>query len=202
MTSHIVTCPSCQKRLRIAESASDFTCPRCLAKISVGIQAEPPQPSSSAPEGVTGSATCRSCGRIVEKVWGYCPFCRTPLDQPRRVRRRLSVDKEAHRDISAIGAGMVLISLLGGLGIIFFFCGSPGGRLQGQIATQQAGTAGVIISAVLFGAVVVGMVLASKSHSEVKRTSTIITGALAIPLLLLAGVISWFVYVCGGCSFK
>jgi uncharacterized membrane protein len=136
----------------------------------------------------------------VEKVWGYCPFCKANLEPPYRARTKASVDKEAHRDISAIGAGLVLISLLGGLGIIFFFCGPAAGRIEGQIAMQRAGNIGMIISAALFGIVVLGMIMASKSHSEGMRAGTIVTGAVAIPLLVLAGAISWFVYVCGGCA--
>jgi uncharacterized membrane protein len=110
------------------------------------------------------------------------------------------VDREVHRDTSAIGGGLVLISLLGALGIIFFFCGAPGRDLQGQAAMQHAGTIGIVISVALFGMVVAGMILASKSQSQGMRAGTIVTGAITIPLLLLTAALSWFIYVCGGCS--
>ena len=195
--AYTLTCPSCQKPLRIPDGVKEsaLTCPRCLARID-----NPAVVHRELSGAVTGSATCRSCGRIVEKVWGYCPFCRAALDKPQRVRRRSSVDKETHRDTAAIGVGLVVISLLGGLGIIFFFCGGGGQLIEGNVAIQKAGKIGMIISTVLFVTVIVGMTLASRSQSQGMRTGTIVTGAVTIPLLTLAGVLSWFIYVCGGCA--
>jgi hypothetical protein len=72
----------------------------------------------------------------------------------------------------------------------------------GTIDVQKAGTIGMIISAALFGTVVVGMTLAAKSRDHGMRMGTIVTGAVTIPVLVLAGAVSWFIYVCGGCSFK
>jgi hypothetical protein len=201
-----ITCPSCQKALRIPQGfkESTLTCPRCLAKIdnpNLAIRAELPTPTASPPEAVTGAATCPSCGRTVEKLWGYCPSCRAPLDQPLRNRRKASVDKETHGDTAAIGGGLVLLSLLGAVGIIFFFCGGPAQHvLPGDTPTRPIAIIGMIISTVLFGLVVVGMVLAGKSRVPGLGTGTIVTGAITIPLLVLTGAISWFIYVCGGCA--
>src|SRR5438445_3703862 len=100
-----ITCPSCQRLLRIPEGVkeSSLTCPRCLTKVdspAFGVHRE-------LAAAVTGSATCPSCGRTVEKLWGYCPSCRAPLNKPYRVRRRSSVDREARSDTIAAAAGLV-----------------------------------------------------------------------------------------------
>jgi len=113
------------------------------------------------------------------------------------------VDKETYGDTAAIGGGLVLLSLFGAIGIIFFFCGGPALEvLPGDTPTRPMAIIGMIISAVLFGLVVVGMILAARSQAPGLGTGTIVTGAITIPLLVLAGALSWFIYVCSGCTFK
>jgi uncharacterized membrane protein YozB (DUF420 family) len=137
----------------------------------------------------------------VEKIWGYCPFCRNALDKPYRVRRRSSVDKEEQTDTASIALGLVVMSLMGAVGIILFFVWG-GIQMPGKTLEQSA-SMGMILSALLFLATVVGVVLAGKrTEKEAKRIIATVIGTLSIPFLLCAGVLSWLIYVTAGCSFK
>jgi hypothetical protein len=196
-----ITCPSCKKILRIPEGVkeSSLTCPRCLAIVdnpNVAIRAGVPGPPALPPETPTERGTCPSCGRTVEKSWSYCPSCDALLYRPHRIRPETLLEKETRVDTAAVGAGLVLLSCLGGLGIIVYFCGGPSIK---DAPSAQAGTNGITISACLFAMVVVGMVLAGRSRTQAVRITTIVAGALTIPLLLLAGVISWLIYIAAGC---
>jgi hypothetical protein len=180
-----------------------------LAKVdnpALAIRVDLPRSTDLPHEIATGDARCPSCGRIVEKSWGYCPFCDALLDKPPRIGSATLVEKETRGDTTAIGAGLIVLSILGGLGIIVYFCGGsfqqPAPDLPyppRNFPSEQAGTNGMIISACLFGLVIVGMVLAAKGRGQVASIGMVVLGALTIPLLLLAGVISFFVYIAAGC---
>ena len=108
-----VKCPSCQANLRVpAESAGvEYTCPRCLGVVALarepgespGIQAVPPIPPVPAtpPPLPVRAATCPSCGKPVQDVWLFCPYCEEPLKESRSLRRESSVDRDVRRDSHA-----------------------------------------------------------------------------------------------------
>jgi DNA-directed RNA polymerase subunit M/transcription elongation factor TFIIS len=194
-----VPCPRCQQVLRIREAVKEsrLTCPRCLAKIdnpNLAIRTDIPGQALEMPAAITGRAICPACGRNVEKLWGYCPSCKAPLDRPYRARQRPSVDKEARSDTIASATGLILMSLLGAVGIVVFFC-SGVSDIRGE-SSQLAGMIGMIISALLCIAVIGGIILAAQSQVQGMRIGVIVVGALVIPLLLFAAAVSFIVYSC------
>jgi hypothetical protein len=108
---------------------------------------------------------------------------------------------EAQADTTSIALGLAVISLLGALGVIAFFIWG-GLNIPGKTMEQSA-VLGMILSAILFVAMLVGLVLAGRrGDKQGKRISAIIIGALSIPFLLCAGGLSWLIYATAGCTFK
>jgi hypothetical protein len=203
--SYQLTCSSCHHVLRVAEGCSDpwITCPRCLARAVnpaalVKAGAPPPSPDQFTASGVAEEPTCPGCGERIQRSWRFCPLCEEPLRGALVRRRPLSVDRQARSDLGMVGAGLVLLGLLGAMGIILFMC--SGGATGDKGREQAIGTLGMVFSGVLFVLVIVGMVLAVQGRNPGSGITSSITGAFAILGLVLAFGVSWLVYVFAGCS--
>ena len=112
-----VTCPGCQRLLRVADDVTDaeVTCPRCLASVAV--------PAASAitshePSGARAT-TCRRCGRHVEAQWRFCPYCEAVLFGPRRGARG-GFDDVVRRDRTGTNVLLILLAVLGGFGLLAY----------------------------------------------------------------------------------
>src|SRR5262245_4343867 len=150
--SYRVTCVRCKQEVRIPRELRDrwLTCPRCLASIpnpalsdvAAGRAPAPAAPDTPPPAVLQPrERSCPDCGRPVESSWRYCPHCDAPLEEGAFLGPKDTLEGDVRRDTSAVGIGLGLLGLLGGGGMIFYYCG--GGLSCGR-ARGGAGPGGVL----------------------------------------------------------
>jgi hypothetical protein len=196
-----VTCSSCGHTLRVADDDPDrwLTCPRCLARVvNTRALVTADSPRRQRPDEPSGEdRACLECGREVKRSWRICPFCEAPL---RGVRGRSlpSVDDDVRRDTKGLGIGLIVLTLLGGAGIIVFLCG--GGLANMRMAeTRQAATVATVVGIVLFIPAIAGIVLAVRSKDSGSRVVGGVLGGVGVGLLVLAVCVSFLVYTVSSC---
>ncbi len=206
--SQTITCARCRHVLRIASEVRGrwVTCPRCLASIpNAGLGVAPGGAAPAAIPTAERSATaepapageCPECGQPVERGWRYCPHCdavlvhRGPPPEP--------LDAEVRGDMGLVGGGLTLLALLGGLGMILFYCGGGLGSVHSKSEAQGAAGIGMGVGVVLFGLAVTGMVVGGLSRGEGSRIGSIIIGALALTVLGFAILVTVVLYAFAGC---
>jgi hypothetical protein len=206
-----VTCPRCQTRLAVERDRRSrwLTCPRCLSSIpnpalSDVAPAPSPAPAAAAeprpPEVLpVPQPPCPDCGQPVEPSWRYCPFCDAPLGSRWEPEPEESLEADVRRDTSAIGIGLAVLGLLGGGGMIVFYCGGGMSGVRSRSAAEQAAGIGVLIGVILFGLVVTGMVLGGVGKSGGGRLASTVLSAIALGVLGLAVGIAGIVYLFAGC---
>jgi hypothetical protein len=204
-----VTCPRCQARLSVGRDRRSrwLTCPRCLSSIPNPAQSDiAPGPGSAAspaprpPALAAGEDACPNCGQLVERSWRYCPYCDAPLDEGwSHPGRDETAEADVRRDTSAIGIGFGVLGLLGGLGMILFFCSGGLSGIRTRSGAEQAATIGMVVGLVLFGLVIGGIVLGGLGKSPGGRVASSILGGIALAVLATAVAISGLIYMFAGC---
>jgi hypothetical protein len=128
--AYFVNCPSCGKKLRIADGVQDpgLTCPHCLkAIINPGLkEAKATKISSPMPQDIpTVLMTCPECEKLIRADWSNCVHCGTSLAEPRMASSFLMghrsgpwVENDVRRDTRGTGVGVILLAILGGIGLI------------------------------------------------------------------------------------
>jgi hypothetical protein len=142
-----LTCPTCKLSLDVEEGVQGrwLTCPRCLTLIGAihtGVTEAPaPRPVADSRERREGWV-CASCGRDVDRLWRFCPFCEESLRQTRRPPGVPQIELDVRRDIGTIHIiALVLGGLLvtGALGFCLF------GGMEGAAKSVDSTIAAIVI---------------------------------------------------------
>jgi hypothetical protein len=206
--AHDLSCPRCNRRLRVSGESEDLwlTCPRCLGSVRNprGSQSEITTVSDDGPLPAVGPELsrrpCPSCGNPVERNWRRCPLCEVPLRPGRRSAKRRPPDEDVRQD--SLGANYALLAL-GALLLIGVGLFLATGGLRLVLAERDPKTVIVFGSAVLTviisGLVAIGM--GSRNPGTKLFAGVVggfVAGAGALCLVIFAlciGVLS----TCHGC---
>ncbi|MCI0465260.1 MAG: zinc ribbon domain-containing protein [Gemmataceae bacterium] len=208
--SHRVTCTRCQHVLHVPGDIRDrwITCPRCLSSVPnpgfsdvapgpapAGAPAQPPPPEVL----LVTERSCPDCGNPVEPSWRYCPHCDEPLDHPAPVRRRGTAESDVRFDTGVVGVGVGVLGMLGGLGMVVFYCGGGLRGVDSKTGAENAAGAGMVVGLVLFGLVIVGMILGGQGRQPGTRVTSLVLGGIALGMLVLGLLVASTVYLFAGC---
>ena len=118
-----VNCPSCRRVLSVPDEikTAQLSCPRCLAKFD------------------NPAATTRTAEEPPLTVLLAEPQA-TPHERPDRARAVTILDEDVHRDTKRTSVVLILLAVLGGLGLSFYFW-------IGLASVQQGG--GQVLIAIL-----------------------------------------------------
>lgn len=169
-----VTCPGCQRLLRVADDVTDaaVTCPRCLALVAVPeVSAITPQePAAERP------TTCRRCGRRVERQWRFCPYCEAVLFGPRRGARG-GFDDVVRRDRTGTNVLLILLAVLGGFGLLAYLTAAVSTFKDGGLQLLIAIIVGVLFLAMISTGI---MFWRTRHRPEERGVGRVIVGTLAL----------------------
>jgi hypothetical protein len=206
---NIITCPSCQTRLRLPEQAgaTGYTCPRCLAEVKPGGQsniATEPSPARTQTERASPEARCRYCDApLTSPDWRYCPRCAAVLDASAAARTQPALDEDFHRDRKRTGVFTVIQLVVGSIALVVTALGAFG--------TGQPGVMGaVLLVLAVLTAIVWGVIyLRTRGHREDMTAGRVVqgvvetVGALVIGYLVIAAVVAVFLLaVCLGSGIR
>lgn len=190
-------CPSCGKALVVPDdlASSTVTCPRCLAPVPTVYEVHPPP-----------ADVCPGCGRETAPAWRFCPYCETPLRGAQGGRRRDLADRDIQRDVKGTSAGLTILAILGGVGVLYFFFAVL------PAAAEVRGMHGVLLVGLAFLAVVVvGIGMSARGRTPAARgVGRILVGTLAVVgvivatglAMLIAGVL-FLLAMCGrNCGYR
>jgi hypothetical protein len=168
-----VTCPGCQRVLRVPEDVTEITCPRCLAAVPIANRG----PETAVAEAPARTASCPRCGRRVEENWTFCPNCEAFLHGPHRGIRGRRLDADVRRDSTFTTVFLILLAILGGFGLF--------GYLAVAVTTFDEGgywiMAGVILAVLLLSLISTGIMFWRTRDDPSRRgVGRVIVGTLAL----------------------
>ena len=129
--------------------------------------------------------TCPICGRDVESIWQFCPFCNASLGEiaggktPGGVPGESSAEADVQGDLGWIGIGLILLGVLGALGAIQ-------SAFSGGLKSADS-FGGILILCLL--AVVIGIAVGLSSKRPGTRAATGALGAASATGMVGCGAI-------------
>jgi hypothetical protein len=190
-----IVCQQCTTRLRVPVDATGpvFTCPRCLAEVTLSPDTGLFQERKPSPSKLSTGRSCPYCDEPVQRDWVACPYCRADLWNWRPSRPQVrSLEVEVRQDRTLAGLGLIVLAGLGCIGSVSLLSSGTLSKLPVATAFFVFAVVFVVLATIAF----VGMTMASKSRNSLLGTLVQVFGILVVLGLTALGGIAFLFFAC------